>query len=107
MYKKINIDGQNLKINFQSFGTGKKILLIHGLMHSSLVWNKTIEKLQKRYQIDIFDWPGFGKSSIPHIKNKGLDFLEKVLEKIIVDEYYAVIAHSMGAIITLKIISKN
>ncbi len=61
MIKKIN----DIKINYQQFGTGKDLVFLHG-------WGQNIEmmlplanRFKDKYRITILDFPGFGHSEEP------------------------------------------
>ncbi len=101
-----------MKNNFFYKKTGnspKTILLIHGWSHSSSVWNKIVPTLSKKYTVISIDLLGHGKSPSPYQKDNLLDFLAQELFLFIKEQKWeinGIIAHSMGGVITLKMLKK-
>src|SRR5712672_109509 len=58
----IEIDRQEIELSIQTEGSGRSILCLHGLMHSSEIWNRVSELLVGDFQIITLDLPGFGAS---------------------------------------------
>ncbi|WP_419770754.1 MAG: alpha/beta fold hydrolase [Candidatus Marinarcus sp.] len=86
------------------------IVFIHGLgSDASLIWNKTIQKLQKEYYIITFDLPGFGQSS----KSKQLYSPENYTRLIfyLTNKYctkpFYLVGHSMGGALALNFTAKH
>ncbi len=99
------------KMYFKVLGTNneKTVLLIHGWSHSSCVWDKIVKDLSKKYQIIVIDLLGHGKSDAPKTKQKLLDLLTKTLFELIKEQkwnIYGIISHSMGGLITLKLLKE-
>lgn len=53
-------DGHN--VYYQTEGSGKPLLLIHGNSVSSVMFNSEIEYYSKYFKVIIYDYPGHGKS---------------------------------------------
>ncbi|MBJ24083.1 MAG: hypothetical protein CMB64_05370 [Euryarchaeota archaeon] len=51
-----------MKINFKSYGEGKPVVILHGLMGSLDNWVSLSKILSKNYKIIILDLPNHGKS---------------------------------------------
>ncbi len=97
------------KINYNIIGEGKAILLIHGWTHSSKAWHKVVKILSKKYKVITIDLPGHGVSESREENGKLLDYItDSVFEFISNNNIspYAIVAHSMGGLITLKMLRK-
>lgn len=81
----------------------KKILIIHGWLHSAERYFELSKKLSKFSDVDIYEFEGFGETKF---KFKTLNILEYYVEKLKKflkgKEYDIVIAHSMGGGYTIK-----
>ncbi len=82
-YKTVRIDG--LDIFYREAGDRSKptILLLHGFPTSSFMFRNLIPALADRYHIVAPDYPGFGSSSIPDMKdfNYTFDNLANAIDK--------------------------
>lgn len=82
----------------------KKILIVHGWMHSADMYKKLKEDLEKKglYKVKLYELPGFGNTPVEK-NHKLLDYYTKKMEKELVEGCYDyVIGHSMGGNILLK-----
>ena len=77
------------KINYNVYGSGKPILLIHsiGIGHSQIEWNKNINVLSERYKVYVIDLLGFGYSDKPNMTYTAYmycslinDFIDEVIK---------------------------
>ena len=66
-------------------GSGKPIILLHGLGANISRWNLTLEALAKHYWVIAYDHPGFGKSdkplreyTVPWLSHILTEFIEKM-----------------------------
>lgn len=92
-------------IHVNDSGKGFPIVLVHGFLGSSQMWDPQIEHLKKKYRVLAPDLPGFGKSnnlescsSIECMAQAILDDLNKKgLNK------FHLIGHSMGGMIAQEI----
>ena len=50
------------KLNFRQFGSGKDIIILHGLLGSLDNWISVAHKLASNYKVTILDLPNHGKS---------------------------------------------
>lgn len=99
------------KMYFKILGANNKktVLLIHGWSHSSSVWDKIVKDLSQKYQVITVDLLGHGKSDAPKTKEKLLDLITKNLFELIKEQkwnIYGIISHSMGGLITLKLLKE-
>ena len=82
----------------------KKILIVHGWMHSADLYKKLKEDLEKKgsYKVKLYEFPGFGNTPAER-GHKLLDYYTKKIEKELVEGCYDyAIGHSMGGNILLK-----
>ena len=82
-------------------GKGFPLVLVHGFLGSSIMWQPQIEHLQRYYRIITPDLPGFGKSkkikSHNNINSMAKVVLNCLKEKQI--EKFYLLGHSMGGMI--------
>ena len=82
-------------------GNGFPLVLVHGFLGSSKMWEPQIEVLKKKYRVVTPDLPGFGKSnkakSYNNINDMAQTILDCLKEKKI--EKFYLLGHSMGGMI--------
>lgn len=91
------------RIWFKSSGKGKAIVLLHGYLESSDVWNGFGEKLSKKYRIISVDLPGHGLSDIygeVHTMEFMATAVKELLDSLDIRRAFLV-GHSLGGYITL------
>ena len=102
---KMKIVANNQLINYVDEGQGKVILLLHGWGANLKSFNNMATQLAKAYRVVRVDFPGFGESSLPP-ENWVLDdyaqLVKAILDKLKIDTVEAVIAHSFGGRVTIK-----
>jgi len=87
-------------------GKGFPLVLVHGFLGSSEMWEPQIKFLKKNYRVITPDLPGFGKSNKVKSHNRINDMANTVLEilnnkKI---EKFHLLGHSMGGMIVQEMI---
>ncbi len=99
----------DLIVNYDLVGKGRVILLLHGWGDRASGLNIIKEQLVKRYQVLAVDLPGFGESDSPNTDWGLLDYSVCVsnLVKKLKLEIYAIVGHSNGGAIAIKIISNK
>jgi pimeloyl-ACP methyl ester carboxylesterase len=87
-------------------GKGFPLVLVHGFLGSSIMWQPQIEHLKKYYRIITPDLPGFGKSnkvkSHNNINSMAKTVLNCLQEKQI--EKFYLLGHSMGGMIIQEMV---
>ena len=90
-------------------GSGFPLVLVHGFLGSSEMWEPQINFFKNYFRVIVPDLPGFGKSkevkshnSIQSIANLLLNFLEE--KKI--DKFY-LLGHSMGGMVVQEMAKKS
>ena len=94
------------KIHFTTQGKGRKVplVLLHGFLEDSEIWDPIIEELQKERQIICIDLPGHGKSEgIADVHSMKLmaDVVREVLKAIDIEKI-SIAGHSMGGYVSLE-----
>ena len=107
--KKMNksVQYQNKKINYQSIGKGKAVLLVHGFGEDGTIWEKQIDFHKHNFHLLIPDLPGSGGSEL--IEDVSMEGMAEVLHEIIHEEDVdscSMFGHSMGGYITLAFAEK-
>lgn len=100
---KVVVNGQ--MINYTDEGEGNVILFLHGWGANLNSFSGMSDELAGRYRIVRLDFPGFGESPQPGQDWSLINFAELVvafLDKIGVTNLYAVIAHSFGGRVVIK-----
>lgn len=98
----------NTNIFYDSKGTGKPLVLLHGFLESSKIWKPFIPSLAVKRQVVCIDLPGHGKSgnlgSIHTMEEMAL-VVKAVLEEL--DLHRVTLAgHSMGGYVCLAYLDK-
>ena len=99
-----------VKTNYQVFGEGKPFLILHGWGSNSDRWAPIAEKIsEKGFKVIVPDLPGFGKSdalSVPWDTNKYIDWIEKFVKELNLEEFY-LLGHSFGGALASKMAVKH
>ncbi|MCB7481731.1 alpha/beta hydrolase [Christiangramia sediminis] len=94
------------KIHFTSQGEGSKVplVLLHGFLEDSEIWDPIVEELQKERQVICIDLPGHGKSegiAKIHCMQLMAEVVWKVLKELEI-ELISIAGHSMGGYVSLE-----
>jgi pimeloyl-ACP methyl ester carboxylesterase len=111
----MNINGEKMpyaeidkgyKIFYLDKGEGYNLVLIHGFLGSSWLFESQVEYFSKNYRVIAVDHLGHGKSDKPESEEYELkdlaEFLEQTLQKILGDQKIIFAGHSMGGMIALN-----
>ena len=82
-------------------GKGFPLVLVHGFLGSSKMWEPQIEFLKKNYRVVTPDLPGFGKSNKAKSYNNIYDMAQIILDCLKekkIEKFY-LLGHSMGGMI--------
>jgi pimeloyl-ACP methyl ester carboxylesterase len=85
------------------------VVLLHGFLGSSEVWNTMMPFLQETYKVIRIDLPGHGKSGCIQ-ETIGMDFIAELVIEILQKEKVEkahFVGHSMGGYVGLEILSKK
>ena len=93
------------KIHYIEKGEGKNLVFIHGFLGSTWLFEAQVELFSDNYRAIAIDHLGHGKSDKPESESYELaeltQYLEETLSKIIGDEKFILVGHSMGGMISL------
>ncbi|CAL68086.1 alpha/beta fold hydrolase [Christiangramia forsetii] len=100
------INHKNGKIYYKIQGAGNKVplVLLHGFLEDSEIWNPMVKDLQKERQIICIDLPGHGNSEgIAEVHSMRLmaDVVREVLKTLGIEEV-SIAGHSMGGYVSLE-----
>ncbi len=94
---------QNININYTSTGKGSAIVLLHGFLENSFMWNDLIPVLSKRNKVITVDLFGHGKTEnlgYIHTMEEQATMVRSLL-KILNIRKSTLIGHSMGGYVAL------
>lgn len=94
------------KIYYEVFGSGKRILFLHGWGGSCESFYSVAEILSPNFQTILIDLPGFGRSNLPRRTFGTFDYAEIIwgfLKELGIDKI-AVAGHSFGGRIALAMV---
>jgi pimeloyl-ACP methyl ester carboxylesterase len=93
------------KLWYEEKGRGMPIVFLHGWVGCSWHFSNQIDYFSKAYRVFAFDHKGHGKSDRPQDATYTLpefaEELDEALDKLIGDEKFVLVGHSMGGFISL------
>jgi len=98
-----DLNGQSISIAYGEKGTGKPIIMVHGIGTWSYSWRHNIEALSQQFRVICFDAKGCGFSEKPSSTERlghQVNELVQIIQKLC-DEHPAVVSESLGALVTL------
>ena len=94
---------KNTPIYYNVTGSGPAMVLLHGFLESSTIWNEYTSSLSEKHTVITIDFPGHGKSEIvseTHSMQLMAKVVKSVLHKLNI-ESAIFIGHSMGGYVAL------
>ena len=94
---------KNTSIFFTSSGKGSVVVLLHGFLENSSMWNATVEQLSKKYRVICIDLLGHGQTEnhgYVHTMEDQATMVKAVLDSLRLRKY-VLAGHSMGGYIAL------
>lgn len=94
---------QGRKIWYRESGKGQALILIHGHLESSEVWNRFAERLNPYFRVISPDLPGHGQSDVyseTHTVEMMAGIIKDLLDKLEIKRAFMV-GHSLGGYVTL------
>ena len=94
---------KNTKVNFTSTGKGSVVVLLHGFLENSSMWNSISKTLSKKYRVICIDLLGHGKTEnqgYVHTMENQAEMVKAVLNSLRLRKYIF-IGHSMGGYVAL------
>ena len=92
-----------MTLNHKSFGDGKPLVILHGLLGSLDNWVTVSKYLAKKYKVYVIDLPNHGKSY--HTKHFSYKNMANDLDSFFVEHgltKFSLLGHSMGGKLALK-----
>lgn len=103
----MKISYKNTEIYYDIEGKGEPLVLLHGFLHSSKMWNDYAAIWKKSFQVVRIDLPGHGKSGI--VENVSISEMAQIVQLICLQEKIikpTIIGHSMGGYTGLAFIEQ-
>ena len=94
------------RLKYIELGSGKPVFFLHGGGIEALTYKKFLQKLAEKYHVIAPDLPFFGKSSLPKNMTEGIETLAALLSSFHFNQV-ALIGHSMGGFMSLKLSEEN
>ncbi len=94
---------KNIPIYYKTVGKGSAIVLLHGFLESSNMWESLIPHLAKNNLIITIDFPGHGKSGVIseiHTMELMAEVVDRTLQHLQISSA-AFVGHSMGGYVAL------
>ncbi len=91
------------KIHYSDTGKGSAVVLIHGFLENSSMWEVFLKELQKRNRVILIDLPGHGQSECfgyTHTMEEMAGCVDAVLKKVKIRKT-KLIGHSLGGYVAL------
>lgn len=93
----VTVDGVSLF--YRIGGSGPWLVCFHGFPTSSRDWHRLLPRLEKKFRVLVFDFPGYGLSAKPPRRDysllRQLDATEALLRHLGVEEF-SLLSHDMG-----------
>mgnify|MGYP001565189060 CR=1 FL=1 len=103
------LDYKNAAIFYTDSGKGPAVVLIHGFLENTTMWNVIIPELSKRNRVIAIDLLGHGKSDCigyTHSMELFAETLEAVLKKVRIRKC-VLVGHSLGGYVALAFAEKH
>jgi len=94
---------KNTPIYYKVTGKGSTMVLLHGFLESSTIWNEYIAALSEKHTVITIDLLGHGKSGViseTHTMQLMAEVVKSVLNKLNI-EFATFVGHSMGGYVAL------
>jgi pimeloyl-ACP methyl ester carboxylesterase len=94
---------KNTKVSFTSQGSGPAVVLLHGFLENSSMWNQISEQISKKNRVVCIDLLGHGATEncgYIHTMEDQAEMVKAVLDHLRLRKYI-LIGHSMGGYIAL------
>ncbi len=91
------------KVSYSVSGKGRAVVLLHGFLGSSEIWEKLTQNLAKTYKVVVVDLPGHGASDnfgYVHTMELMAKAVKAVLDELRLKKY-VLVGHSMGGYVSL------
>jgi pimeloyl-ACP methyl ester carboxylesterase len=99
---------RDLKIHYTDSGKGQVIVLLHGYLETSEVWEGFSGKLAEKYRVIVPDLPGHGQSDI-FGEIHSVEFMAVIIKELLNDleiEKIFLTGHSLGGYVALAFVEQ-
>jgi pimeloyl-ACP methyl ester carboxylesterase len=96
---------KNTKISYSDSGKGTSIVLLHGFLENSTMWDAYISLFTEKYRVITIDLLGHGKSEClgyVHTMENQADMVYAVLQELKIKQA-TIVGHSMGGYVALAL----
>ncbi|WP_296386855.1 alpha/beta hydrolase, partial [Winogradskyella sp.] len=103
------LEYKNININYTVSGKGSTVVLLHGFLETSAMWNNLIPELSKNNQVICIDLLGHGQTDCigyVHTMEAMADAVFKVLNHLNI-KHAQFIGHSMGGYVAIAMAAKE
>ncbi|HLN20698.1 MAG TPA: alpha/beta hydrolase [Bacteroidales bacterium] len=97
---------QGRKIWYTEAGTGLPVVLLHGYLESSEIWNGFSEKLSSEFRVISIDLPGQGKSDV-YSETHSMEMIAEVIKELTGNlrlGKFFLVGHSLGGYVTMAFV---
>lgn len=98
---------QDKAICFDTLGQGENVVLLHGFLESSAMWESFAKEWAKSYRVITIDLPGHGNSG--HLEGISINDMADMVNEVLVHleiEKASMVGHSMGGYVALAFADK-
>lgn len=91
------------KIWYTDSGKGMPVVLVHGYLESSEIWNGFSDRISSEFRVIAVDLPGHGRSEVyseTHSMEMMADIIRELLDKLKIEKA-VLVGHSLGGYVTL------
>lgn len=114
MNHKLNWQGafvelENMKLHYWRAGTGKPVIMLHGVTDNGRCWGRTADALAQEFDVILVDQRAHGQSSAPK-SGYALDDYASDVQGLINQlnlQDVILVGHSLGACVTLRAAANN
>jgi pimeloyl-ACP methyl ester carboxylesterase len=102
-YKEMILNYNNSSIYYRVQGSGPALVLLHGFLESSVMWESLVPLLTKKYTVISIDLPGHGRSGCIRAIHS-MELMAEVVHSIVETNNFnsaTLVGHSMGGYVTL------
>jgi pimeloyl-ACP methyl ester carboxylesterase len=104
----LNLKLETSIIHYTIKGKGKSVVLLHGFLEASFIWNGYVDLLSKSHQVVTIDLLGHGKTTVTapiFTMEAQADMVREIMKKENINQAHLV-GHSMGGYIALAFLEK-
>jgi N-formylmaleamate deformylase len=109
MWQDNYVELENLRLHYWRAGSGKAVVMLHGVTDNGCCWGRTADALAKEFDVILLDQRAHGQSSAPetgYCLDHHADDVFALIDALNLDDVM-LIGHSLGACVTLRAASRN